>query len=314
MFSTAGAAHQSHAVFRDAAQDLGSVDLADDDVSSTHAGRCICHSPTVAMKLRQGVQVHIAIVHPEMPTERGRVDPEIAMGQLHPLRTGSGATGVVDRRRGVLVGLPDLRLGFESHQFVVRYGADDQRALTAHTCERLGEVGVDEQDPSAGVVDDVLDLFGDETEVDRHQDPTRSADPVEGCQQSCRVVADHGHPLAGSDPGCVQPCGDCTRSAAHLAIGHRTPTRRWLIRLVDHTDPVRVDLLRTPKKIVDCQCNLHRRPPRLSTLRMHDTSHGADLGNTRQRPDPDGCSGTGGLDPVRRVNHDADMTDDCRVR
>ena len=44
-----------------------------------------------------------------VPAERGGVDPQVAMGELHALRPGRGAARVVDAGRGVLVRLPRRR-------------------------------------------------------------------------------------------------------------------------------------------------------------------------------------------------------------
>ena len=39
---------------------------------------------------------------------------------------------------------------------------------------RVAELGIDEQQAGAGVLDDVLHLVGDEPEVDRHEHPSRT--------------------------------------------------------------------------------------------------------------------------------------------
>ncbi len=59
----------------------------------------------------------------------------------------------------------------------VGLGADDQLVLALDVGHRVGELGVDEQDPGAGVGDDVLHLLGDESEVDRHEDAARPDTP-----------------------------------------------------------------------------------------------------------------------------------------
>ena len=82
------AAHHGDAVLLDAAQDLGAVDLADDDVLGAHAGDGVEHAPAVAVELRQRVQVHVAVVDAELPAERGGVEPDVAVGELHALRAG----------------------------------------------------------------------------------------------------------------------------------------------------------------------------------------------------------------------------------
>jgi hypothetical protein len=49
-------------VLFDAAQDLGAVDLAQDDVLRAHAGDGVQHAPAVAVELGKRVQVDVAVV------------------------------------------------------------------------------------------------------------------------------------------------------------------------------------------------------------------------------------------------------------
>ena len=67
------------------------------------------HAPPVAVELRQRVQVDVAVVDAQLPAERGGVQPDVAMGELHALGPRRGAAGVVDGGRGVLVVDPGLR-------------------------------------------------------------------------------------------------------------------------------------------------------------------------------------------------------------
>ncbi len=57
------------------------------------------HAPAVAVEHRQRVQVHVAVGHADVPAERHRVDPQVAVGQLHALGARGGAARVVDRWR-----------------------------------------------------------------------------------------------------------------------------------------------------------------------------------------------------------------------
>ena len=104
------AAHQRHAVPLDPPQDLGAVDLAQHDVRPAHPGDRVGHAPSVAVEHRERVEVHVAIGDAALPSERGRVDPDVAVRELHALGTRGRATRVVDGGGRVFVGLaPGLR-------------------------------------------------------------------------------------------------------------------------------------------------------------------------------------------------------------
>ena len=252
-----GAAHEGDAVFLDTPEDLGTVDLADDDVLGAHPGDGIEHAPPVAVELGERVQVHVTIAHAHVPAEDAGVQPQVAMRELHAFRARGGAGGVVDRGRGVLVGLPRLRFHAESHHRRVGVGADDQLVLALDVGHRVGQLGIDQQHPRPGMGDDVLDLLGDESEVDRHEHPTRPGDPEQRREQPGRVVADHRHPFADADAQRVEPSGHRPCPFRHLAVRDRAPRLRRLIRFVDDRDPVGVDELGSPQEVVDGQCHLH---------------------------------------------------------
>ena len=57
----------------DAAQNFDAVDLAENDVFSPHSGDGIEHSPAVAVKLRQRVEVDVAVSDTHVPPENGGV-------------------------------------------------------------------------------------------------------------------------------------------------------------------------------------------------------------------------------------------------
>ena len=150
---------QRDAVLLDAAQDLRAVDLAQHDVPAAHPGERVGHAPPVAVEHRQRVEVHVAVGHAGVPAERRRVEPHVAVRELHTLRTGRGATRVVDGGGGVLVGVPRPRLDAEAQQLVVAVGADHEAVRRLHVGERVVELGVDEQHRRARVLDDVRDLL-----------------------------------------------------------------------------------------------------------------------------------------------------------
>ena len=86
----------------DAAQDLLAVDLAHHDVAPAHGGHRVGHAPAVAVEHGQGVQQRVAVAHGGVPAEDRGVEPAVPVGELHPLRAGRGARGVVDRAGGGL--------------------------------------------------------------------------------------------------------------------------------------------------------------------------------------------------------------------
>jgi len=113
-----------------------------------------------AMEHRQRVQVHVAIVHAGVKPEGRGVDPQVAMRELHAFGARSGClAGVVDGGGGVLVARPGYG---RSRGFVQLARPTPRRGiarrLQRHARERLGKLGVDEQERCAGVRHDVLDL------------------------------------------------------------------------------------------------------------------------------------------------------------
>ena len=71
----------------------------------------------------------------------------------------------------------------------------------------LVELGVDEQHAGPRVLDDVLDLFGVEAEVDGHEDPAEPADPEERDEEPGGVRADDGDPLPLLNPHAIECSG-----------------------------------------------------------------------------------------------------------
>ena len=104
-------AHHGDAVLLDAAQDLGAVDLAQRHLGYAAARHRERHPPAVGVEHRQRVEIDVAVGHAGVEGEGDGVGPDVAVGDLDALGARGRAGGVVDRRRGVLVGLPDARLG-----------------------------------------------------------------------------------------------------------------------------------------------------------------------------------------------------------
>ncbi|CAB4595451.1 unannotated protein [freshwater metagenome] len=207
----------------DAAQDLGAVHLAQHDVGAAHSSDGVDHAPTVAMELGERVQVHVAVVHAHLPAEGGRVQPQVAMGQLHTLGARGGAAGVVDGGGGVLVGGPCCRFHSESHQRVVGLLTDDELVLALHGAHGLFQFRIHQQHSRPAVLHDVLHFLGHQTEVDRHEDASRPGHTEETGEQACRVVRHHGHALAHTDAQFVEARRLGAGSLGHLPVGEGSP-------------------------------------------------------------------------------------------
>ena len=235
----------------DPAQDLGAVDLAQDDLRHPHARHGERHSPAVAMKHREGVDVDVAIADPGVQAEGHGIDPDIAVSRLDTLGARGGAGRVVDGRRGVLVGLlPRHRLTARTQQAVVVIGTEYEPVGRLQITQLLVMLRVDDQHRGAAVADDVLDLRLLQPEVDRHEDPAVGSDSEEQLEHPGAVLTDDGDPLAAPDAQLVQTRSHSPATLGELEVGLTPQARSRLIGLVDDPDPVSVDLL-SPAQEVD---------------------------------------------------------------
>ena len=251
------AAQHRHSVLLDTTQNLGSVDLAQHHVCSAHAGDGVHHSPTVAMELRERVQVHVAIVDSHLPAERGRVQPQVAVSQLHALGSSGRSAGVVDGGGGVFVGSPCFRLHSVSHQGIIGAIADDELVLAFDCAHGFFQFRIDEQHSCTAVLDDVFHFFGNQAEVDRHQNASRSGDTEETGEETRRVVRHHGHSLADPDSEFVETGRLGAGPFGHLTVGESAPRLGGLIGLVHHRDAIRVEKFGSTDVIDDRQRHAH---------------------------------------------------------
>ena len=81
--------------------------------------------------------------------------------------------------------------------------------LCSHSTDDIavGQFGIDQKNARSRVLDDVLHLFGDQTEVDRDENATRSRDPEEARVQTGRVVTENGDSFADADAECIEAGG-----------------------------------------------------------------------------------------------------------
>ena len=259
----------------DAPEYLGTIDLAQHDVLPTHPGDGVGHAPAVAMEHRKRVEVHVAVVHSGLPSERGRVDPDVAVRHLDALRTRRRATRVIDGGSRVLVRLaPRLGLDALHEQLLVGLGADHEPVLGLHVAERVVELGIDEQHRGTGVLDDVAHLVGIQPEVDRHEHPAVTTHSPERRQETSRVLGDHGDPLALADPEAVEAGGLRPRQLGKARVREVTPRGGGLVGLVDHTCARAVDQLGSAEEVGNRQRNLHQSTPTRSAEGREPTPGG----------------------------------------
>ena len=183
---------QGNSVFVYTAQNLCPINFAQHHMRSAHCGHCVHHAPTIAMKLRQRVQVHIAVVYSHVPTKRCGVQPQIAMRKLHTFRTSRCATGVVNCCRGIFIGRPRFGLCRIVVQQLVAFGPNDETMLSRNVFQRIFKLGVNDEHLCTTMLDDVSNLFSREPKVDWCKHSTICTDSKEAGEQPSRVLADNG--------------------------------------------------------------------------------------------------------------------------
>ena len=186
------------------------------------------------------MEVDVAVADAGVHTERHGVDPDVAVGDLDALGPGGRAGGVVDARGGVLVRLPRLRLDVLGSEQVVVV-AEDEAELGLDVGQRVVELGIDQQHPGPGVLDDVGHLVGPEPEVDRHQHPAGPGHPEERREQAGTVVADDRDPVADADAELVELRGLPSGQCADLGVGELPQGRGGLVGLIDDAGALAVD-------------------------------------------------------------------------
>ena len=127
--------------------------------------------------------------------------------------------------------------------------------------ERFVELGIDEEDGGAGLLDDVADLVGVEAEVDRHDDASVAGDGEQGDEEAGAVVRDDRDPLAATDAEGVEAGGHRPGVLGDLPPRHPSPAVGGLVGFVDDADAVAVDVLGAVEEVEDVERDLHRIAP-----------------------------------------------------
>ena len=232
-------------------------------MADAHPGCRVGHAPPVAVEHRQGVQEHIPVGDGRVPPEDDRVEPAVAVGQLHPLGAGCRARGVVDAAGGGLVRLPPARAGGIvaqlGEELAVLHTVEDDALFDAHVGERLVQFGIHQQHRRSRVVDDVADLLGVQPEVDGHEHAPEPADAEVRDQEAPRVGAHDGHPLPGGDSHVVEGSGHSPGPAVELGIGQPVERARHR-RLVDQCNAIGVGGAPPLEEVADGKRYLHDAP------------------------------------------------------
>ena len=119
---------------------------------------------------------------------------------------------------------------------------------------------IDEQHRGTGVLDDVLDLFCPQPEVDRDENPTRCGHRVVQLEVSRGVRRNDGDPLPNTDPELVESSLQRPHPARHLAV-RQLAERVGTVRVVDDADARRENRLGPSKEVRSKKRHLHGTRP-----------------------------------------------------
>ena len=133
--------------------------------------------------------------------------------------------------------------------------------FAAHTGQRRLQLRVDQQDARPAMVHDVLHFFGDQPEVDRHQNAPPATDTKKRGQQARRVVADHGYALPHADSQRIQTRRLRSGTRHHLPVAQSPPAGCRLQRLIHAGGALRINLAGTAQMVRDGERYFHAKSP-----------------------------------------------------
>ena len=147
-------------------QNLATINFAQHDVLATHCCYRVNHSPSIAVKLRQCVQVRFPVIHTHVPTKRCSVEPQVAMCELNSLRPSSRATGVIDCCRCIFIQRPLLWLSIKFVENLVRLGSNHKTMLRCYASKCFIQFWINEQYFGATMLNNVGNLVGNKPKID----------------------------------------------------------------------------------------------------------------------------------------------------
>ena len=129
----------------------------------------------------------------------------------------------------------------------------------ADRVDEVGELGVDEDDFGLGVLEDVLEVGGDQAVVDWDDHGADGGGGVEGFEELVAVGGDDRDAVALAEAHCDEGVGLLVDALAELAPGETELA-------VDDGLGVGEELGRAAQKIVDEQRDFHGEPPRNAAI------------------------------------------------
>jgi hypothetical protein len=226
----------------------------------------------------------------DVPAEGHRVEPEVAVGELHALGPRGGARRVVDRHGGVLVRHAPPRPGITAQEHLRVGGRPEHHTmLDGNALHHRFHLRIDERHRRSGVLDDVADLLRVQPEVDRHQHTVVHAHPEQTDEEPPRIGRHDRHALPVGYPEVVQKRRLTPRHLPELPIRDPPQPTPRRIRLIHHRLPLPVGELGTLQEISQCEWNDHARFLQLLSL-----------ARIRRRPRV-GCGGRAGTPSWRAV-------------
>ena len=183
------------------------VDLRQADVRGARRCHRPREAPPVAMEHRQRPEVDRARGQPGVHDLRERVQGRAAVREHDALRAAGGAARVVDADRVVLALEPVLGLavaGRLEKRLVVAAGPADEDALDSGVLAEVAQRLVDDEEPRAGVVEDVRDLLGHQPRVDRDEHGAGSRHAEVRLEQLVNVRGEERDAVAVRDPALLE--------------------------------------------------------------------------------------------------------------
>ena len=195
------------------------VDLRQADVRRRCSGHRPGEAPAVAVEHRQRPEEHRPRLEPGVHDLGERVQGGAAVGEHDPLRPPGRPARVVDADRVVLADEPVLGLavaGARQKFLVVAAVPADQHALDLRRLDEVAQRLVDDEQPRAGVGEDVRDLLRHQPGVDRdeHRAGTRHAEV--GFEELVDVGGEERDAIAVRDPALLERNREPPRSLACL--------------------------------------------------------------------------------------------------
>ncbi len=190
-----------------------------------HEGRSLRAAPTVGVKEGNRVELDARIVLRKDVGDRKRMQVQRAVREHNALGRAGAAAGVKEFGDGVFgdgVDIRALRSDAGDEGFITVLQRDHQfefRARNPDSRNERGELVLEEEHTSAGVLQDRGEFRRSETHVSGHDDGTGHDDPEVTFQELVSVETEVSDAVAATDPGCMQSPGEPFTTLAELSVG-----------------------------------------------------------------------------------------------